>query len=305
MKSDVTKYIEDVQALLTRADVPTPRAVAYARELRRIAGRPGYALLPSKKNPRVKRWQKLRGGRASTEWPGFEEWRSAPVRVVRFEDFTDVEPVEGRQLMWRGVLDGRPWFIKEGNPNSNRAEGLTSALLRPLGGYTPPVLLVDGDARVASAIIPDFTPAGQPGSRSFFQWGRGGPAGVDNYWEQVFLSHLVGDEDRHAGNYGFVRGKRWDIDYGLANGAVLFTNPGYVRPTTYRVAEADMRRVASGATKHALQQYDAAVQRFLQEDPEAFARRVQALLPEDVYRVDPEAVAALQDVWKKARAAVL
>lgn len=281
-----------------------------------LAPRDGLALLPSKKNPRVRRWQRVyqhvrgKAGRASTVFPtpptpkGWpEDWLEWGWHVPDIMEFDDVEDAGGFGPVWKakGKWRGLTWFLKEDYDDAAaRAEVISSAVARAMGAATPPVLLV-GEKATASLVVPGFTH--RHVGRSPFWYGPGGPEGVRNYWAQVALGHILGDDDRHGGNYSFIDGWRWDIDWGLAEHWPMWSmyTPDKIRKGKITTEADTVYKILRDATPEAAKQYVSTMEAFIAQDPRALAERANTIMPEVEWaRVTPEGVAAVQHLYREA-----
>ncbi|WP_233493208.1 MULTISPECIES: hypothetical protein [unclassified Meiothermus] len=218
----------------------TPRTVSYARIL--IKGREGYALLPSKADPRKRRWQKLPKadqsagttkpkGFGSLALPGWE--RRLPERLP-FERFGNLSKGEmGRRgpvllAEVEGSREGERWVLKPSNEGAAANEIIASVVGRSLGLNVPPAIVVEKEADLlaGSLYVPELRHVASFNVRNQLIFGPDGPEDIPNYWPQAALGKMLGDIDRKGGNWGVAPdGQRWDFDFSLSEGASKFVAP--------------------------------------------------------------------------------
>lgn len=216
---------------MPKSETPEDKRIAYARTL--LKGRPGYALKPSKANPRVRRWTKQSAGAttatgfAALALPGAE--RRLPERFS-LQQFGPLR--EGRMgrngPVWVGELpNGERWVLKPTTEGAAANEILASVVGRSLGLKVPPAGVVEGGRELlaASLYVPELRHSAPFNSRNPLHFGPDGPD-IPNYWQQVALGKLLGDIDRKGGNWGVAPdGQRWDFDFSLSEEAAKFVAP--------------------------------------------------------------------------------
>lgn len=253
-----------VLGLISQESAP----VSYAAFSPKV--REGYALKPSKNNPRVKRWMRLRphpqeksaqssgatkpAGFGSLALPGWE--RRLPERVS-FTEFTNLRQGEmGRNgpVLLADFRDGivqvdesqagDRWVIKPSNEGAAANEIIASVVGRSLGLNVPPAIVIEKgpDLLAGSLYVPQMFHVAPFNNRDQLRFGPEGPADIPNYWPQVALGRLMGDIDRKGGNWGVTPdGQRWDFDFSLSEAATKFVAPD--EPAWNRQRLADMQEV--------------------------------------------------------------
>jgi hypothetical protein len=210
------------------------KRVSFARIL--LKNRGEYALLPSRVDPRKRRWQKRRSesagttkpsGFGSVALPGWE--RHLPERFV-FERFGNLrQGSAGRHgpVSVGELPNGEHWVLKPTGEGAVSNEIIASVVGRSLGLLVPPAGVVEKGKNLlaASMYVPELRHVAPFSIRDPLYFGPDGPD-IPNYWQQVALGKLLGDIDRKGGNWGVTPdGRRWDFDFSLSENAYYFVSP--------------------------------------------------------------------------------
>ncbi len=211
------------------------KRVSFARIL--LKNRGEYALLPSKVDPRKRRWQKRRSESAGTTKPsGFGSvalpgWEHYPPKRFAFEEFRDLcEGNRGREgpvLIGELADSGEHWVLKPTNEGAVAKEIIASVVGRSLGLNVAPAAVAEKGKMLmaASMLVPELSHQAPFNNRDPLYRGPEGPD-IPNYWQQVALGKLLGDVDRKGGNWGVTPdGRRWDFDFSLSENAHYFVFP--------------------------------------------------------------------------------
>ncbi|WP_157205781.1 hypothetical protein [Calidithermus timidus] len=212
------------------------RVIAFARKI--LKGQEGYRLLPSKTDPRKRRWQRTDTDTPSPRPPTGKgsvlppDWSTRLPERRRFEEFGELEPGGmGRNgPVTVGRLGDERWVLKPSNEGAVMNEIVASLVGRSLGLKVPPAIAVaKGSDLWAGSLLVDHLehhPRVGFNDRNPLKFGPDGPEDIPNYWQQVGLGKLLGDIDRKGGNWGIDQyGQRWDFDFSLSENANLFYGP--------------------------------------------------------------------------------